>query len=205
MNLKEKDPINLIITGVGGQGNILMSRLIGQGLVEKGYQVTIGETYGASQRGGSVASHVRISMECPYSPVTPEGDADIILGLEPLESLRLLALYGSPATFVISNIRPVYPMAVVLGEAEYPLLSRIKDLIGELSCEAWYLDASKIAIGLGAPILTNIVMTGALLGTGLLPLEREVLEGQLHDIFPDTKLALNLEAFTRGAMEIQGA
>lgn len=205
MNLRGKDPITLIIAGVGGQGNILLSRLIGQGLVEKGYQVTIGETYGASQRGGSVASHVRISMECLYSPVTPEGDADIILGLEPLESLRLLALYGSQATFVISNIRPVYPMAVVLGEAEYPSLNRIRDLIGELSCEAWYLDASRIAIGLGNPVLANIVMTGALFGTGLLPLEREVLVGQLRDIFPDTKLALNLEAFTQGVREIQKA
>jgi indolepyruvate ferredoxin oxidoreductase beta subunit len=205
MHLKDKDPINLIIAGVGGQGNILMSRLIGQCLVEKGYQVTIGETYGASQRGGSVASHVRISMECPYSPITPEGAADIILGLEPLESLRLLAIFGSPATFVISNTRPIYPMAVVLGETGYPPLSRIKDLIGELSCKAWYVDASEIAIGLGAPVLTNIVMTGALLGTGLLPLEMEAFEGQLRDVFPDAKLSLNLEAFARGAKEIQGA
>ena len=202
MNLKDKDPINLIIAGVGGQGNLLMSRLIGQALVEKGYQVTIGETYGASQRGGSVASHVRISMECPYSPITPEGDADIILGLEPVESLRLLAIYGSPKTFVISNTRPMHPMSVVLGEADYPQLSVIKYFIGELSCKAWYLDASEIAIKLRSPVLTNIVMIGALFGTGLLPLEMEALEGQLRDIFSDASLSLYLEAFSRGTVEI---
>lgn len=203
MNLRNKDPINLIIAGVGGQGNILISRLIGQALVEKGYHVTIGETYGASQRGGSVASHVRISMESPYSPITPEGDADIILGLEPVESLRLLAVHGSPRTFVISNTRPIHPMAVVLGEAEYPELSRIKDLVKKLSSKAWYLDASQIAIGLGSPVLTNIVMTGALFGTGLLPLEREALETQLRETFSETNFSLNFEAFTRGAMEIR--
>lgn len=202
MNLKGKDPISLIIAGVGGQGNLLMSRLIGQALVEKGYQVTVGETYGASQRGGSVASHVRISMEYSYSPMTPEGDADIVLGLEPLESLRLLATYGSPTTFVISNTRPIYPMSVVLGETEYPRLSVIKDLIGELSFKAWYLDASEIAIELGSPVLSNIVMMGALFGTGLLPLEREALEDQFRGTFSNASLSLNIEAFTRGAMEI---
>jgi indolepyruvate ferredoxin oxidoreductase beta subunit len=205
MNLADRDPMNLIIAGVGGQGNILMSRLIGQALVERGYQVTIGETYGASQRGGSVASHVRISRERSYGPITPEGEADIILGLEPMESLRLMVVYGSKRTFVISNTRPINPMAVVIGEAEYPQVSDIKDFIEDVSCKAWYLDASEIAIGLGSPVLTNIVMTGALFGTGLLPLERDALEGQLRGTLSGAKLSLNLEAFTKGVSEIQNA
>ena len=152
-------------------------------MLEDGYWVTIGETYGASQRGGSVASHVRISKNTQQGPLTPEGQADIILGLEPVESLRMLGIYGNPKTYVITNIRPIHPMAVAIGEAEYPSLEMIKQGIRELSHEAWYLDASEIAIGLGSPLLTNMVMAGALIGSGLMPLEEEKFERQLRDDF----------------------
>jgi indolepyruvate ferredoxin oxidoreductase beta subunit len=198
VNRLEKDPINLIISGVGGQGTVLVSRLIGQALLEDVYQVTIGETYGASQRGGSVASHVRISKNAQYSPITPEGKADIILGLEPVESLRILGLYGSPKTFVITNTRPIYPMAVATGETEYPRLENVKQGISELAQKAWYIDASELAIKLGAPLLTNMVMVGALISTGLLPLKREMFERQLEVSFQGERLTLNLKAFTMG-------
>lgn len=201
MNRLEKDPMNLIITGVGGQGNVLISQLIGKALLEDGYQVTIGETYGASQRGGAVASHIRISKDAQYSPLTPEGKADVIFGLEPVESLRILGLYGSAKTFVVTNTRPVYPMAVATGEAEYPRLENIKQGISELSQKAWYIDASEIAINLGAPLLTNMVMVGALITTGLLPLKREMFEQQLEASFQGERLTLNLKAFTMGLAE----
>jgi indolepyruvate ferredoxin oxidoreductase beta subunit len=200
-----KDPLNLIITGVGGQGNILISKLIGEAMLEEGYWVTIGETYGASQRGGSVASHLRVSKKFQHGPLTPEGQADIILGLEPLESLRLLGVYGNPRSDVITNIRPIHPMAVAIGEAEYPSLDRIKQWIRELSHEAWYLDASAIAIGLGAPLLTNMVMAGALIGSGLMPLGVDKFERQLQTSFQKDKLGLNLTAFRMGISEIKRA
>ena len=133
MNGLEDDPLNLMITGVGGQGNVLVSRLIGEALFKGGYYVTIGETYGASQRGGAVASHVRISRDVQHSLITPVGQANIILGLEPMESLRILGLYGSSKTLVITNTRPVYTMAVTIGEAEYPGLESLKQAINELS------------------------------------------------------------------------
>ena len=193
-----KDPLNLIITGVGGQGNILISKLIGEAMLEEGYWVTIGETYGASQRGGSVASHLRISKKTQHGPLTPEGQADIILGLEPVESLRMLGVYGNSNSDVITNIRPIHPMAVAIGEAEYPSLDRIKQGIRELSHEAWYLDASEIAIGLGAPLLTNMVMAGALIGSGLMPLGEEKFERQLKANFEKERLSLNLKAFGLG-------
>ena len=203
MSLHEKDPINLIITGIGGQGNILISKLLGDTLQEEGYWVTIGETYGASQRGGSVASHVRISRETLYSPITLQGAADIILSLEPVEALRILATYGGPRTCVVTNVRPVYPMAVAIGEAEYPAIERIKQAIGELSQDAFYLNASEIAIGLGAPLLTNMVMAGALVGSRLLPLNEEQFERQLGVNFQAEKLALNVKAFKLGVAEIE--
>ncbi len=203
MSLQSKDTINLIITGVGGQGNILISRLIGEAMLLEGYWVTIGETYGASQRGGAVASHVRIGKDTQYGAITPEGQADIILGLEPMESLRILGLYGSPKTFVITNTKPVYPMAVAIGEAEYPILESIRQAINELSQKAWYLDASEIAIHLGTSLITNMVMTGALIGTGLMPIARDKIERQLQASFAKDRLTLNLKAFAMGVAETE--
>jgi len=202
MKFKNKDPLNLIITGVGGQGNILISRLIGQTLVDEGYSITIGETYGASQRGGSVASHVRISRETAYSPLTPEGCADVILGLEPLESLRILTLFGNESSFVITNTRPIHTMAVVIGDAEYPRLETIKDGIAKLSQKAWYIDASKIALDMGIPLLTNIIMTGALVGAGLLPIDKDRFKDRFRMNFKKEQLALNVKAFEMGIAEV---
>ena len=199
MSFEGREPINLIITGVGGQGNILISRLLGQVFIEEGYTVTIGETYGATQRGGSVASHVRISRKgILYSPVTPRGKADIILGLEPSESLRILTGYGHSGTFVVTNTRPIYPLAVAVGEAEYPTPETITECMSQLSRRAWYINASEFALGLGNPLLTNIVMTGALIGTGLLPLEKSKIEHQLKLDFRGEKQAANLKAFELG-------
>jgi indolepyruvate ferredoxin oxidoreductase beta subunit len=203
MSLLEKDPVNLIIAGVGGQGNVLISRLIGESLVASNYQVIIGETYGASQRGGSVASHVRISKDTAYSPIIPEGQTDVILGLEPVESLRILGLYGNQKTFVITNTRPIYPMSVAIGEADYPTLETIIQSVNELSQKAWYIDASQIAINLGALLLTNMVMVGVLVGTGLLPLEKDMFEHQLEASFKGERLNLTLKAFRIGIAEVK--
>lgn len=199
MSLEGNEPINLIITGVGGQGNILISRLLGQAFIEEGYTITIGETYGATQRGGSVASHVRISREgMLYSPVTPRGKAHIILGLEPSEALRMVTAFGHPGTYVVTNTRPIYPLEVAAGEAEYPTRETISHWTKELSKKSWYVDASEFAMGLGNPLLTNIVMTGALIGTCLLPLERTRIERQLRLTFSGEKGAANLQAFDLG-------
>jgi len=198
MSLQLKEPLNLIIAGVGGQGNVLISRLIGQAMVDDGYKVTIGETYGASQRGGSVTSHVRISRDHGYGAIIPEGQADILLGLEPMETLRHLALCGSPRTYVITNTRPIHPMRVATGEAEYPSLEILRRSIDELSKKAWYIHASEIALNLGASLLANIVMVGALVGLNLMELRPDRFERQLGAIFQKDKLDLNLQAFKAG-------
>ena len=88
-----QDPLNVVISGVGGQGNLLLSRLIGRTLLNKGYFVAIGETLGVAQRGGAVMSNVRISEKISLGPLIPEGKAHIILSLEPLETLRMLVRY----------------------------------------------------------------------------------------------------------------
>ncbi len=197
MNLS-KDPLNLIIAGVGGQGNVLASQLIGRALVRENYYVTIGDTYGASQRGGAVMSHLRISQESQFSPLIPEGQADLIVAMEPVEALRVIAQYGNPSTSAVINSRPIYPTAVTVGEAQYPPLDKIKETIHELARTSWFVDATEIALSLGAPIFTNIIMVGAVAGTGVLPLARKTYEEIIHESFPGPQLEVNLKAFAKG-------
>jgi indolepyruvate ferredoxin oxidoreductase beta subunit len=199
--MKEKDPLNVIVTGVGGQGNVLISQLIGKALVKRGHHVTIGETYGASQRGGAVMSHLRISKQEQYGPLIPEGQADVILGLEPVETMRVLAQYGNPGVVVIANSRPVYTLAVTTGAAEYPGTEKIEKTLEELSSMAWLINATEIALEMGAAILTNTIMAGALVGSQALPLEPEDLEAELRDSLPSDRLELNLQAARRGLQE----
>src|SRR4030066_1423859 len=113
--LLSKDPFNVIIGGVGGQGNVLASQILGEMLIAKGYVITIGETYGASQRGGSVMSHIRVSRREQFSPLIPEGKCDLVVGLEPVEALRVLAQYGNPGVLMLINTRPIYPIDVIAG------------------------------------------------------------------------------------------
>jgi indolepyruvate ferredoxin oxidoreductase beta subunit len=199
--MKEQDPLNVIVTGVGGQGNVLISQLIGKALVKRGHHVTIGETYGASQRGGAVMSHLRISRQQQYGPLIPEGQANVILGLEPVETMRVLAQYGNPGVVVIANSRPVYTMAVTTGAAEYPGTEKIEKTLEELSSTAWLINATEIALEMGASILTNTIMAGALVGSQALPLEPEDLEAELRDSLPSDRLELNLQAARRGLEE----
>jgi len=199
--MKEKDPLNVIVTGVGGQGNVLISQLIGKALVKRGHHVTIGETYGASQRGGAVMSHLRISRQEQYGPLIPEGQADVSLGLEPVETMRVLAQYGNPGVVVIANSRPVYTLAVTSGAAEYPGTEKIEKTLEELSSMAWLINATEIALEMGAAILTNTIMAGALVGSQALPLEPEDLEAELRDSLPSDRLELNLQAARRGLEE----
>lgn len=197
-----KEPLNIIITGVGGQGNVLLSQLVGKVLVRGGYHATIGETYGASQRGGAVMSHLRISRRMQYGPLIGEGQADVIVGLEPLETLRVLAQYGNPGVAVITNSRPVFPLAVSSGGAKYPTVEEIAQTLKELSSRSWVVNATEIALEMGPPILANIVMMGTLVGSGLLPLGVEAFEAELRGSLPADRLEMNLDAFHRGIAEV---
>jgi indolepyruvate ferredoxin oxidoreductase beta subunit len=147
MNLQRTH--NIIITGVGGQGNVLASQILGHMLVQQGYEITIGETYGASQRGGSVMSHIRVSQKDQFSPLIPEGKCDLVVGLEPVEALRVLAQYGNPEVHLLINTRPIYPIDVIAGNATYPELSFVLEKIQSLSQRVWTLNATEIALEMG--------------------------------------------------------
>ena len=194
----KKEPYNLIITGVGGQGNVLSSQLIGQAFVRKGFLVTIGETYGSSQRGGSVMSHIRLSSRKQLSPLIPRGKADVVLGLEPVEALRVLTAYGNPETVVIANTRPIYPVDVTSGDENYPEMEEIEAALKSLSRKLYCVPATEKAMAMGPPILGNMIMIGALLELNLLPLSAAEFQKTLAKNFTAQRLKTNLQALEEG-------
>jgi indolepyruvate ferredoxin oxidoreductase beta subunit len=193
-----KDPFNVIIGGVGGQGNVLASQILGQMLVTRGYVITIGETYGASQRGGAVMSHLRLSEKDPLSPLIPEGRCDLLVSLEPVEALRILEPYGHPGVMTLVNTRPIFPMDVISGNATYPEISKVIAKIQSLSKKTWSVNATQIALDMGDPIFSNMAMLGALSATHTLPLDRQGFEETIKGLLPLHKLSDNLKAFDEG-------
>ncbi len=197
------EPYNVIITGVGGQGNVMASRIVGNMLSRKGLSVTIGETFGASQRGGSVMSHLRISTGSSWSPQIPNGKCHLIISLEPTEAMRVLATYGNPNVKVLCNTRPIHAIGVISGDQQYPDLDEITAWVAELSEASWFLDATEKAMELGNPILGNIMMIGAAAGIGVLPLDRKDFEAALAENLSADKQELNLKAYDLGVGMVQ--
>ncbi|MCA1905057.1 MAG: indolepyruvate oxidoreductase subunit beta [Desulfarculus sp.] len=198
MKALSNDPLGIVITGVGGQGNVLMSQVLGRAFLAAGYSVTVGETYGLSQRGGAVLSQVRVSASGTLGPLIPENRADAIVSLEPLEALRVLPTYGHPGVTVITNDRPLPPLGVLAGQERYPTPEELKNTLAGLCGRLYWLPATAAASQLGNPILANLVMLGALLATGLVPLTPEQIDAALGDLFPTPKLTLNHAALRQG-------
>jgi indolepyruvate ferredoxin oxidoreductase beta subunit len=197
----EKDPLNLIIAGVGGQGNILASQIVATAGIKEGLYVTVGETYGASQRGGPVMSHVRFSAKAQCGPLIPEGEADIIVGLEPIEALRIIADFGNPETRVIVSPRPIYPIWVLSGQAKYPPVEEVVQKLKEFVSEVKVVKAIEEGeTGLAA----NVVMVGALAGSGMVPIEMKTFEESIREIMSPKDLDLNLRAFKKGVELVRG-
>ena len=194
---------NIVICGIGGQGNILASGLLGSALVDNGYQVSVGETYGASQRGGSVMSHLRVSDDMELGVLIPHGQADIVLGFEPVEALRLLREYGNAQTVTIYDPRPAYPLGVLIGEDEYPEAAALEAEIRSRCAAAYIIPATDIAMQAGNAKAANIVLLGALLELGLLPLTAAQLDRSLTENFSGAALELNRRVLKLGAEELR--
>ena len=197
-----KDPLNVIICGVGGQGNILASELLASALVEKGYFTTVGETYGASQRGGSVMSHVRISARKQYSALIPRGEAHIIIGFEPIETLRVAREYGNSQTKVIFDPRPNYPLSVLIGEAVYPEIEAIVKELRYLCGSVQVLEATRLAQEAGNAQAANILLMGALTAMPEIPLQAEDYSPVLSQRFKGDVYDLNQKVFDLGYKQI---
>jgi indolepyruvate ferredoxin oxidoreductase beta subunit len=201
--MRMEEPLNIIITGVGGQGNVVASQILGSAAVEEGFYVSIGETYGAAQRGGAVMSHVRLSKQNQYGSLIPQGRAHIILGFEPIECLRTLGSFGNKKTKVIVNPRPIYPIDVLAGMAKYPALDDILRVMKELVHGIHVIEATELAKEAGDPIMQNIVMVGCLAGSGFTPVKIETLKEITNMIFAEKHPEANLKAFELGVKAIK--
>lgn len=196
-----KDPFNLVLIGVAGQGNVLISQLVGNALVNEGFLVTFGQTYGSNQRGGSVMNYVRISEKIQCSPLMPASSADVILGMEPLDTLRMLGQYGNPDVISIVNPRPI---AVAGRSVEYPDMDQLLETIRGLSAKTWIINATDEAQQMGDPIYANMILLGALVGSGVLPLDDESMAPVIKERFP-REFESNMAAFNKGVELYQAA
>lgn len=201
MDNLSKDPYNIIITGVGGQGNVTASRILGN-ILARTYVITTGETFGVSQRGGSVMSHIRVSADAVWSPQIPKGKADLVIALEPGEAVRVMKEYGNETSRILVNVRPVYPISVGAGALEYPPLDAIKETILELTDYAWFINATALALQIGDPILGNMIMLGAVSQLDLLPMDEKEVSQEILNHFPKDKVKINIKAFEIGAKAI---
>jgi indolepyruvate ferredoxin oxidoreductase beta subunit len=187
----------LLIVAVGGQGNILTARVIGEAAVSMGIPVRMSEFHGMAQRGGVVESMILLGEG--HSTVIADGEADVLVGFEPAETLRA-AKKCNPETVVITNTRPVPPFLVALGKAQYPpveeslekLASKVKNLIA--------FDATELASKAGSVLSMNMVMLGALARSETIPVGSEILREAIKERIKAKKALLetNLRAFDLG-------
>ncbi len=188
----------MIITGVGGQGNVLAARLMASVALAEKFTVTVGDVYGLTQRGGSVASHVRWTKGSPLPPLVPNNSLDVLVAFEPLEALRILTQFGKEETVAVVNTTPIMPIGVQAGRFKYPKLSDLSDALGSLTRQLKLVDATSIAQRLGDIQILNMVMLGALFGVGFVSLGMDTFEKALSSVVSKRYVDLDLRAFREG-------
>ena len=185
------DTKNIMIVGVGGQGTLLASKLLGRILLENGYDVKVSEVHGMSQRGGSVVTYVKYGDKV-FSPIIDRGEADMILAFEKLEAARALPYLKEGGT-VILNDREIAPMPVITGAAEYP-----DGLVADIAAKAKVIaiDALSLSLEAGSAKAVNVVLIGVLARSS--DISKEVWIQTIKDTVPAKFLELNLKAFELG-------
>jgi indolepyruvate ferredoxin oxidoreductase beta subunit len=187
----------LVISGVGGQGTLLASRLLAQSAIEAGLSVKIGETYGMAQRGGPVMGHIQIG-EGAYSPQMRPGEADILLGFELGEAVRRGVTYLRKDGLALINTRKLPPVEVISGMVDYPSEDSLISLLGKVTDNIVAFDATSLAEKAGDPITTNVVMIGALCASGRLPFSEETVMKVLTENLRPAYFEMNRRALELG-------
>jgi len=180
-------PINIILAGVGGQGIILAGNIIARAALESGFDVKANELHGMAQRGGSVLSHIRFG-KIVHSPLIPEGEADILVSLEELESLRY-ERFLKPGGIVIMNTRKIVPSSI--SAEAYP--SDIMSSLEKSGFKVEAVDALAAARNTGSVKIENIILLGLL--AKHLPFKQETWEKVIRSSVPEKYLEMNLKAF----------
>mgnify|MGYP002508719898 CR=1 FL=1 len=183
---------NIMIVGVGGQGSLLASKILGKAAMDAGYDVKVSEVHGMSQRGGSVVTYVRYGDEPVYSPVIGAGEADVILSFELLESARWLPCLKIGGT-VVTSLQQINPMPVIMGVKEYP-----ENILAILEKEhkVCTVDGQAIALELkNAKVLNSVVLGFAAKHVGF---EKEAWLDVIEKTVPAKTIEINKNAFTMG-------
>ena len=187
---------NIMIVGVGGQGSLLASRILGAAAMASGYDVKVSEVHGMSQRGGSVVTYVRYG-EGVASPVICEGEADVILSFEMLEAARWLPYLRTGGT-VVTGTQKINPMPVITGAAKYP--EEIDEKIRALGIKLVAEDAAAIAAEAGSEKAANVALIG--LAVHVLGFDADVLRKAVEDCVPAKAREINLRAFDAATAKI---
>ena len=183
---------NILIVGVGGQGTLLASKLMGKYFTEKGYDVKVSEVHGMSQRGGSVVTYVRYG-EKVFSSVIEKGEADIILSFEQLESARWLP-YLKKGGVLITGTQKIDPMPVIMGKASYP--KNILEKLSEKGVKVIPVDALTLALEAGSAKSANVVLLGA--AVKFLGINKDEFAEIVRYSVPPKTVEANLKAFESG-------
>ncbi|MBR3410640.1 MAG: indolepyruvate oxidoreductase subunit beta [Candidatus Methanomethylophilaceae archaeon] len=184
------------IVGVGGQGVLLASMVLGNAAMAMGYDVAMSEVHGMAQRGGSVLSTVRFG-DGVVSPLEAAGSANMILGFEPVETCRNLPL-GNKDTVVLMNLDPVLPSMVAAGFEKYPKMEELTECVRSKNPNLVTIDATEIAIKAGKAVAANAVMIGAVAAMKGFPIPKDVLHETLMSQVPEKFKELNSKAFEMG-------
>ena len=184
---------SVMIVGVGGQGSLLASKMLGHVVVQAGYDVKVSEVHGMSQRGGSVVTYVKYSDEKVWSPVVNEGAADLIISFELLEATRWISFLKKDGAVVVNN-QEIAPMPVINGTAVYP--ENIAGKLSDLSVNIKLVDALKLAEEAGSAKATNVVLMGAV--SNVLDFPEEMWQKAIDECVPSKFLELNRKAFALG-------
>ena len=185
----------LVFIGVGGQGNLLASRLLGEAALAMNIPVVVSEIHGMAQRGGIVESAVLLGDVS--SPIVSGSEADVLIGFEPLETLRALDKCNKD-TVVITNTHPLPPFTVAVGQGTYPPVEETLQFIRERARKVITLDGNAIAEEVGNPLSLNMVMLGVLIGSGTTPITAEEMKKVLSSSTKKAFLESNLKAFDLG-------
>ena len=184
---------NILIVGVGGQGTLLASVLLGNLALQKGYDVKLSEVHGMSQRGGDVVTHVRIDSEGVASPLIEKGEADIVIAFEKLEAYRWLPYLKKGGAMYV-NRQQIMPMPVVLGQVDYP--ADMDEAFADAAGELVEFDALALAEEAGSSKAVNVVLLGA--ASRALPFSQEEWMGVIEKHVKPKFVELNKEAFAKG-------
>lgn len=190
------EEFNIVLAGVGGQGILVAAEILGTAALLEGFNVRVSEIHGMAQRGGAVVSNVRIGGDV-FAPTVLDGQADVLLGFEPLETLRNLRL-ASKKTLIIMGDEKIPPLELTLKNMEYPNLEQIVEKIRVFTKNFIIVESKKLAAKAGSPFTQNTVLIGALSATGKMPVKTERILEALRELLSLKHLETNLKAFKIG-------